>query len=126
MPGTRNICYPSAVRRLLAAALVVLMLAGPARAGKLDLDIYGQVRLPAAARPRPDPVSTPVTWTPGDPRDLRSAPRSVQGLATGTYAALGVAGFVACVAAAPAAAAGFAVMAAVNLYRLYRVSRARV
>ena len=100
-------------------ALALFLIGPTAQAGKLDLNIYADMRWQAAPRSA-QPSLSALDWKPGDPRNLRGENRSVQTLVSAAQTGMGIAGFVACLAVAPAAAAGFAVVAAVSAYRLYK------
>lgn len=103
--------------------LAALMALSPfrAHAGKLDLDLYSELKSP------PD-LSAPArrsfdAWRPGDPRDLRGESPAVQYLSHGGYAAIGIGGLLASVATGGVApAVGFGI---VTLYQLWSASRVK-
>ena len=101
-------------------SLLGLLLAAPARAGKLDLDIYAST--PRLERPGIEGPTRPAyRWTPGDPRDAADAPGWVKHLSHAGYAGLAVAGLAGSVATGGVAPAiGFGLVALVQSYREWR------
>jgi hypothetical protein len=117
-------------RSVGAALAAVLALAPEAGAGRLDLDLGlagpDEVRFTGgAAAPAAPPASTGL-WTPGDPRDLRGEPRSVQVAAETGQTALGAVGAAQSLRgagsskAAKAEGAGFVAVALVSFWRLVK------
>lgn len=131
------------------AALLALatLLAGsaPARAGRLDLDVYaapplesegaatgGSTSLEGLAElvaPRPRLPSRSGSrrslgelWRPGDPRDLHGQPVWVQYASHAAYTGLGVAGLVTSLASGGVApAVGFGIVTLVQAFRGWRL-----
>ena len=100
--------------------LSLLLLAGPAGASRLDLDIYASV--PRVAVERAGGPAVPLyNWTPGNPRDLQDSPRWVKHLSHAGYAGLGVAGLAGSIASGGVAPAiGFGLVALVQSYLEWR------
>lgn len=109
-------------------ALAAVILSAPARAGKLDLDLYGDARprFERSAAPRPAPFGP---WHPGDPRNAQGESFAVQALATGGNAGLGLAGVAQNAGSvgksreAAAMTAGFGALAIINLWRSWKLWR---
>jgi|GEM_PF-3643905 len=114
----------SAFRRPALVVASLGLLAGGASAGKLDLDIYGAGRVSFAADPAAPGANASEIWRPGDPRDLREAPRSVEILGETGYTAMGAVGAAQSLhgagsgRAAKAEGAGFIAVAAISFWRL--------
>ncbi|MBI2787093.1 MAG: hypothetical protein HYX59_00295 [Elusimicrobia bacterium] len=108
-------------------ALAAFLLAGPARAGKLDLDLYANTR-PRFARSTPAPAPF-GPWRPGDPRNAQGESFTVQAIATGGNAGLGLAGVAQNAGSvgksreAAAMTAGFGALAVINLWRSWKLWR---
>lgn len=116
------------IRAKTFLALAAALLAGPARAGKLDLDLYANSR-PRFAR---SSAAAPVpfdAWRPGDPRNAQGESFAVQALATGGNAGLGLAGAAQNAGSigksreATAMTAGFGAIAIINLWRGWKLWR---
>lgn len=109
-------------------ALAAALLAGPARAGKLDLDLYANSR-PRFARSAAPPPAPFDTWRPGDPRNSQGESFAVQAIATGGNAGLGLAGVAQNAGSigksreATAMTAGFGAIAIINLWRSWKLWR---
>lgn len=107
---------------------VAVLSAVPARAGKLDLDLYGdsRPRFERAGAPRPAPFGP---WRPGDPRNAQGESFTVQAIATGGNAGLGLAGVAQNAGSigksreAAAMTAGFGALAIINLWRSWKLWR---
>lgn len=118
---------PRAPRSVLVA-LATALLSASARAGKLDLDLYGDARprFVRSAAPRPAPFGP---WRPGDPRNAQGESFAVQALATGGNAGLGLAGVAQNAGSvgksreATAMTAGFGALAIINLWRSWKLWR---
>lgn len=106
------------------AALLAFSFSVPARAGKLDLDIYGKTAVPFYER-APSGGGRGGRWVPGDPRDVRGAGRLAP-VIHGTYTGLAVAGAIGCatITGGGAAVVGFGIVGAVNLWLLWKSRRA--
>jgi hypothetical protein len=109
--------------RSLPLALALWLAAGPATAGKLDLDLYNS---------KPAPVRTPVgpergvweSWKPGDPRDLRGESRGVRAAVHASYIGLAIGGLAASVATGGVApAVGFGLVTLINSWRLWKLRK---
>lgn len=110
----------------MSLLLAVILLAGTARAGKLDLDLYGgpapQFSKSTGAQPGKDEL-----WRPGDLRYMKGESFAVKALATGGYAGMGAAGFAENIGAAgkskeaAAMSAGFGAIAIINLWRSWKL-----
>lgn len=115
---------PRILRLIVAAAL----LASPAGAGKLDLDLYGAPP-PQSAKSKTAYPGKDDLWHPGDMRYLKGENFAVKALATGGYAGMGAAGFVENIGAAgkskeaAAMSAGFGAIAIINLWRSWKLWR---
>lgn len=113
------------VYNLLALAAVAL--AVPSRAGKLDLDLYGDMR-PSFSR-KTSPAASRKLWLPGDPRDAKGESFAVQALATGGNAGLGLVGVAQNAGSfgksreASAMTAGFGAVALMGLWRTWKLWR---
>ena len=109
-------------------ALAAVFLASPACAGKLDLDLFGNVR-PRFTRPQKATVPQGELWRPGDPRYAQGESLTVQTIAAGGNAGLGAAGFAQSIGSAgksreaAAMSAGFGAVALVGLWRTWKVWR---
>lgn len=116
------------VRNRLSLVFAAAFLCSPARAGRLDLDLYGGVR-PRFARSREAPIASGDLWRPGDPRNSRGESLAVQAVAAGGNAGLGMAGFAQNIGGAgksresAAMSAGFGAIALVGLWRTWKLWR---
>ena len=115
-------------RNRLSLAVAAAFLASPACAGKLDLDLYDNLR-PRFARSHPATVPTGELWRPGDPRYAQGESMTVQAIAAGGNAGLGMAGFAQNIGSAgksresAAMSAGFGAVALVGLWRTWKLWR---
>ncbi|MCM2304375.1 MAG: hypothetical protein NDJ72_06710 [Elusimicrobia bacterium] len=116
------------VRRHLRLIVAAAFLASPARAGKLDLDLYG-VPPPRFSKVQGPQVPKGAPWLPGDLRHARGESFAVQALASGGSAGLGLAGLAQNAGAAgksreaAAMSAGFGAIALMGLWRTWRLWR---
>ncbi|MBI2386965.1 MAG: hypothetical protein HYV14_13315 [Elusimicrobia bacterium] len=112
----------------LSLVVAAAFLAGPACAGKLDLDLYGNVR-PRFARAPAAPLATGKLWLPGDLRNSKGESFAVQAIATGGNAGLGLAGVAQNAGSigksreAAAMTAGFGAVALMGLWRTWKLWR---
>ncbi len=110
----------------LNLVLAVFYIASPACAGKLDLDLFGNVRQ-SFSRPRPATIPKGELWRPGDPRYAQGESLTVQSIAAGGNAGLGMAGFAQNIGNAgksresAAVSAGFGAAALVGLWRTWKI-----
>lgn len=112
----------------LRLSLAAVFLASPACAGKLDLDLYDNLR-PRFARSHPATVPKGELWRPGDPRYAQGESMTVQAIAAGGNAGLGMAGFAQNIGSvgksreSAAMSAGFGAVALVGLWRSWKLWR---
>lgn len=132
-------------RPVASLALAGLLAAGPAHAGKLDLEVYaapplqnfappprgasGLAELSELLAPRPRLPGrggavrgSGEGWRPGDPRDLYGEPAWVQALSHAGYTGLGIAGLVTSIATGGTAPAiGFGIVTLVQAFRGWKL-----
>jgi hypothetical protein len=100
-------------------SLIVLLLASPAQAGRLDLNIFTPVAV--VREPSQNAYRLQFEWKPGDPRGLRGETPFVRSLAHGGYATIGAFGLAESLRGGDAtAAAGFGAVTALQGWMLFR------
>ncbi len=107
----------------MTAIIVLALAAGPAAAGRLDLDVYSSTPVPVRPEPRIYEHGR-LEWKPGDDRVISREPRWVQYTARAGYAGLGLAGLVTSIASGGVApAVGFGIVSLVQLYGLLKMRK---
>ncbi len=118
---------PLSLTAAVLAASLLLGVAGPAHAGKLDLDIYVAPFL--ISHEADIPLVSKDLWRPGSPLGLRGQSRGVRAFSHAGYATLGALGLAETLSNMDrdgyneASAAGFSAIAVINLWRLWKVGR---
>jgi hypothetical protein len=113
---------------MLKPLLLTVLLTAPARAGRLDLDLYARADVPAGGRPDVPPLPRDL-WRPGSPLSLRGESLGVQVFANAGQTALDAAGLSQSLGAfghdrnATAATLGFGAVTLINLFRSWGLWR---